>query len=115
MSLIEDAKLLRRPKILVRAARFAMLEFRRDRMLRRILRQDVPASPMAVLGLLMHRERELETMRKEQDPSYSVAHHVDALAAVMSELRSIGPVLKKGAPDRTDAPCSIGKTKALSM
>ena len=81
MSLIEDAKLLRRPKVLVRAARFAMLEFRREKALRRVLRREKIPGPMAAIALLMHRERELETMRTQGDAAYSVSKHIVVLAA----------------------------------
>ena len=115
MSLIEEVKLLRRPKVLVRAARFAMLEFRREKVLRRVLRRDTIPGPMAAIALLMHRERELETMRSDGDAAYSVTKHIDVLAALMGELSVMGPALKKGVPENPETPLKSPAERLVSM
>ena len=114
MSLIDDVKLLRRPRVLVRAARFAMLDYRRDVMLRRVLRRDTTPGPMAALALLLHREAELETMRSQGDAAYSVARHIDALAALMGEVSVMGPSLQKSAPDCSETPDVRGPKRLMA-
>lgn len=99
MSLIEDINSLRRPRVLVRAARFSMLEYRRDKVLKRVLKRDTVPGPMAALALLLHRESELETMRQEGDAGYSVAKHIDVLSGLMGEISCMGPTLRKSAPN----------------
>ena len=115
MSLIEDAKFLRRPKVLVRAARFAMLDFRREKSLRRVLRREKIPGPMAAIALLMHRERELETMRTQGDAAYSVSKHIDVLAALMGELSVMGPALKKSCPERVTTHTDSAAGRLVSM
>lgn len=106
MSLIDDAKDLRRPRTLVRAARFAMLELRREPHLRRLLRVDSLPAPMTVVARLMQKEREIDSLRLEGDASYSVIRHIDILAALMNELRLLGPRLTETQQKRPE-PTSI--------
>lgn len=76
---------LRRPPLLIRAARIGQDHYQRDRHLPRLLRGAAPArsgeAAMQLLGL----EAELESKRRTQDASYSVARHVDVLVALMAE------------------------------
>ena len=78
---------LRRPPILVRAARHGLLEYRRGTHLPRYLGIDtLPRSGPALLQL-MDLEQTLEGQRKRRDAGYSAARHVDILIAMMAEAR----------------------------
>ncbi|SLN12561.1 hypothetical protein PEL8287_00409 [Roseovarius litorisediminis] len=78
---------LRRPRLLIRAARFGAAEYRRDSHLRRHLGYGrLPRSGPALLRLI-EIESELNNQRVESDASYSVSHHVDVLIAMMGEAR----------------------------
>ena len=76
---------LRRPRLLVRAARFGLADYRRDRDLRRLL----PAMAAADRALphLFRTEESIEATRRNGDASYSVARHIDVLIALMAEAR----------------------------
>ena len=76
---------LRRPRLLIRAARFGLSDYRRDRDLRRIV---APAStPERTLPHLMAEEDRLETCRQAGDAGYSIARHIEVLVALMAEVR----------------------------
>ena len=76
---------LRRPRLLMHAARFGLGDYRRDRDLRRLVR--VSASPEETLPQLIEVEREIEDTRIAGDASYSVARHIDVLIALLAEAR----------------------------
>lgn len=76
---------LRRPRLLIRAARFGQSEYRRERDLRRIVAQS--ATPERVLPELVAEEDLLETRRREGDAAYSVSRHIEVLIALMAEVR----------------------------
>ena len=76
---------LRRPRLLIRAARFGMADYRRERDLRRIV---APLStPDRTLPHLVEEEDRLETIRQSGDAGYSVARHIEVLIALMAEVR----------------------------
>ena len=77
---------LRRPRTLVRAARFAMSDYRRERHTKRLLKLEKLSAPTALIPKLADLELEMETMRKEGDACYSVAKHIIVLAALLTEL-----------------------------
>lgn len=78
---------LRRPKILVRAARSGVLEYRRERDLKRILRGIRPGARGAALEPLMAEENRLETNRAAGEATYSIQRHVAVLTALIAEAR----------------------------
>lgn len=78
---------LHRPKLLVRAARFGLSDYSRNRDLKRLLRQTPVPSPAQALERLMAEEAVLEATRISGDACYSAARHVDVLIAVLSEAR----------------------------
>jgi Family of unknown function (DUF6477) len=83
---------LRRPRLLMRAARFGLGEYRRDRDLSRIVSTN--ASPEATVTSLMSVEARLERTRVAGDAAYSVARHIEVLIALLAEaqiLRRTGP------------------------
>ncbi|KNG93051.1 DUF6477 family protein [Pseudaestuariivita atlantica] len=76
---------LKRPRLLIRAARLGVDSYRRGPHLRRILRTAAPPRAGAALLALIEIEAELETQRTEQMASYSITRHVDVLIALMGE------------------------------
>jgi len=84
MSLLKS---LRRPRLLIRAARFGIPDYSRKRDLRRLLHTSTPPSPRLAISKLMTEESLLEDKRKASDTSYSIARHVSVLIALMAEAR----------------------------
>ncbi|WP_430464033.1 DUF6477 family protein [Tabrizicola sp.] len=78
---------LRRPRLLIRAARFGLEDYRRDRDLRRLLAITAPSE--RVLPQLLAEEARLEDIRKTGDITYPVARHIEVLVALMAEVRLI--------------------------
>ena len=74
---------LRRPRLLMRAARFGLAEYRRERDLRRYVAEQ--ASPEAMVSSLMSVEARLEATRLAGDAAYSVARHIEVLIALLAE------------------------------
>jgi hypothetical protein len=74
---------LRRPRLLMRAARFGLAEYRRERDLRRFV--SGPASPEATVSSLISVEARLEETRVAGDAGYSVARHIEVLIALLAE------------------------------
>lgn len=78
---------IRRPRLLIRAARFGQAEYNRKRDLTRLMRtSDLPA-PEAALARLMAEERVLEESRRAGAAEYSFLRHIDVLIALMGESR----------------------------
>jgi Family of unknown function (DUF6477) len=76
---------LRRPRLLMRAARFGLGDYRRERDLGRIV--DSVASPDQTVPRLLSVEKRLEATRLAGDASYSAARHIDVLIALLAEAR----------------------------
>ncbi len=78
---------LRRPRLLIRAARFGMADYKRERDLKRLIREPATPSVEKALSKLISEEALLEETRTSGDMSYSVTRHVDILIALMAEAR----------------------------
>jgi len=76
---------LRRPRLLIRAARCGLSDYRRERDLRRLI--DAVASPERAMSRLINEEERIEETRRRGDASYSVARHIEVLIAMMAEVR----------------------------
>ena len=74
---------LRRPRLLMRAARFGLGDYRRERDLRRYV--DRSTSPEETVNSLMTVEARLEATRQSGDAGYSVARHIEVLIALLAE------------------------------
>jgi hypothetical protein len=74
---------LRRPRLLMHAARFGLGDYRRERDLRRLV--DAPASPDVTVPQLLSVEQDLEDCRLAGNASYSSARHIDVLIALLAE------------------------------
>ena len=78
---------LRRPKILIRAARAGVVDYRRDRDLKRLLRQPRSTAPTQAIGSLLAEEGRLEDTRTAGEATYSIQRHVAVLTAILAEAR----------------------------
>lgn len=83
-SLLAD---LRRPALLIRAARFGLQDYRRDRDLRRLI--DTALPPDRALPRLLEVELQIEEIRRAGDAGYSIHRHIEVLIAVLGEARML--------------------------
>ena len=74
---------LRRPRLLMHAARFGLGDYSRERDLRRLVK--CAHSPEQTVPCLLGQEERLEETRLRGDAGYSVARHIDVLIALMAE------------------------------
>ncbi|MHC9237638.1 DUF6477 family protein [Pseudooceanicola sp. 502str34] len=77
---------LRRPRLLMRAARIAARDYRRTPHLRRLLGIEAPGTGPALVHL-MEVEAEINHSRRIGDAAYSVQRHVEVLSALVAEAR----------------------------
>lgn len=82
-TLISD---LRRPRLLLRAARFGAADYRRDRDLKRLLHGEALPAPEHTLPRLIDAEGRMEETRRSGDASYSLIRHIEILIALIAEL-----------------------------
>lgn len=85
----ENLARLRRPRLLISAARFGLADYDRSRDLRRIFRASAAPGPAAALARLIDEEADLEATRRAGGATYSIARHVDVLIALMGEAQSL--------------------------
>ncbi len=78
---------MKRPRLLVRAARLGAPDYRRETHLPRILGVGRPPRSGPALLRLSELESDLNHLRVENDASYSIARHVDVLIAMVAEAR----------------------------
>ncbi len=89
---------LKRPPLLVRAARFGLDDYNRAGQLPRLLRcLAAPRSGEAILRLL-DLEADLEDLRQERAAEYSVARHVEVIIALMAEARLLRTIVRPPEP-----------------
>ncbi|MEX0303943.1 MAG: DUF6477 family protein [Leisingera sp.] len=77
--------LLRRPRILARAARLGAQHYCRKRDLRRVLGYGVLPRPAAAVMRLLEMECLMNDARKTGEAGYSLIRHVDVLIALAGE------------------------------
>lgn len=82
LTLVSD---LRRPRILIRAARAGVTGYNRNRDLKRLMRVGAPPAPERALTALIAEEAELEETRKAGAASYSFTRHIELLIAMIGE------------------------------
>lgn len=76
---------LKRPPILVRAAKEGALRYNRVRCLRRLTGEDVPLKNPQVLEQLLEMEGVCNDQRQTENAQYSVVRHVELLIALIGE------------------------------
>ncbi len=87
---------LRRPRLLIRAARFGLRDYNRERDLRRLVRTESIPAPRAAVSTLMVEEARLEETRRRGDAGYSPARHVELLVALIAEARLLPRLVQTG-------------------
>ena len=93
-SLLSD---LKRPRLLIQAARLGAEDYRRETHLPRHLGYGNLPRHGAALMRLMEKEGVMNAERKAGDACYSVAHHVDILIAIMGEAQLLRATRQPGA------------------
>ena len=78
---------LHRPRLLVRAARFGLPDYNRNRDLKRVMKFGTTPTPLRAVKCLMAEEAALEETRKTGGNDYRVGRHVEVLIALMAEAR----------------------------
>ena len=78
---------LRRPKLLIRAARAGAMGYNRNRDLKRVMRLAEPPSPERALNALIAAEAEIEEVRRKGQATSSFARHIEILIAMIGEAR----------------------------
>ena len=86
---------LRRPGLLVRAARAGLEHYDRARALKRLLHAERPPSPEKAVDRLAAAEAGMEDARTSGDAAYSVVRHVELLIALMAEMRLLARCRKQ--------------------
>ena len=80
---------LKRPRLLVRAARFGVDDYSRTHCLPRIFGDPCLTRPGEAVVRLLEVEIEMDTLRQRKAADYSIAAHVEVLIALMGEARLI--------------------------
>lgn len=78
---------LRRPRLLVRAARLGLPDYVRDRCLRRLMPGEILPKPGLAFASLVDREHQINEIRRAGDVTYSAARHIELLIALIEEAR----------------------------
>lgn len=78
---------LRRPKLLIRAARAGAMGYNRNRDLKRVMRLTETPSPERALNALIAAEAEIEEVRRRGEANYSFTRHIEILIAMIGEAR----------------------------
>lgn len=81
---------LRRPRLLVSAARHGLQDYRRERDLRRLVSSGAAISPQAAMDHLIEAEAQIEETRLAGGAGYSIARHIELLVAMMAEAQLLG-------------------------
>lgn len=76
---------LRRPRLLIRAARAGAEGYNRNRDLKRVMRLAEPPAPESALRALIAAEAEIEYTRQEGSAAYSFTRHIELLIAMIGE------------------------------
>lgn len=85
LDLLTQISDLRRPRLLIRAARIGAQTYRREARLPRLLGYGVTLRIGPTLMKLMALEADMNDKREDGDAGYSIAAHVDLLIAIMGE------------------------------
>ncbi|MEM7075372.1 MAG: DUF6477 family protein [Pseudomonadota bacterium] len=87
--LLQTLSTLKRPRLLINAARIGTADYRRTPHLERHLGDLSNLTHDTALRLLMDIELDLNAQRESRMAAYSVARHVEVLIAMMHEARCL--------------------------
>jgi hypothetical protein len=79
---------LRRPRLLIRAARFGICDYDRRRDLRRLIQAEGSPGAEAALRQLIAEEDAVDGARRAKAADYNPVRHIELLIAIMAEARS---------------------------
>ncbi len=82
-----DTPQIRRPSLLVSAARHGCERYNRSRDLPRVIGMAVGRGITANVEVLTDAEQDMENKRKTGDAGYSITRHIELLIALLSELK----------------------------
>ena len=85
MDILQRMDHLKRPPILVRAAKEGALRYQRRAHLKRFFGETPPTQSKDVLGQLLRLEDQSNDQRLAETADYSVTRHVDILIALIGE------------------------------
>lgn len=85
--IIAELACLRRPRLLIRAARCGQDDYSRGRDLKRLVDAQILNRPEAVLLHLYRTEAQLDEERRAGVAHYDLTRHVEVLIALMAEAR----------------------------
>ena len=80
---------LRRPRLLLNAAKFGMSHYNRAKSLRRLAPSQNTTSAFDAVKALIATEDNLEQARQAGDASYAPSRHVEVLIALLAEAREL--------------------------
>ncbi len=78
---------LRRPGLLIRAARAGLAEYRREAFLPRLFGVGAAPGPGSAVSRLILLENDLDDQRRAGLATYSALRHIEVLIALMAEAR----------------------------
>ncbi|CUJ24577.1 DUF6477 family protein [Cognatishimia activa] len=78
---------LNRPRLLVRTAKAAAMDYKRERHLARLLPGKNVARHSEAILLLLELERDFDDRRRANGAGYSLADHLDVMIALVAEVR----------------------------
>ncbi len=78
---------LRRPRVLIQAARHALADYRRERDLRRTLVTPSVPDPVKTMPRLLEEESRLDDLRRTSDAAYDAHRHIAVLTALLAEVQ----------------------------
>lgn len=78
---------LRRPRLLINAARFGLSRYNREWILTRIFGGTPPVPGRRCIADLVEREAAHDRARRDGAAGYSIAEHVEVLTALLAETR----------------------------
>lgn len=91
LTLVSD---LRRPRLLIRAARAGVTGYNRNRDLKRVMRVAEPPAPERALRALIAEEAAVEETRLAGAATYSFTRHIELLIAMIGEARLLPRPIK---------------------
>lgn len=94
---------LRRPCLLIEAARYAAPQYRREAHLRRHLATPALPGPRQAAMRLICVEQEHEEARRARQPGYSAQRHIEVLVALMGEAAAIAAEAAQAKASATSA------------
>ena len=78
---------LKRPQLLIRAARAGLADYNRARDLKRLMRGQTIPHPDKAMARLLAEEEQIEATRLRGESGYSFARHIEILIALIAEAR----------------------------